>query len=112
LVLAPGDYQFGGKYKGELLGPRGLNWRLVCAEAVNKPIGESPVISGISSTWKDVGFTFTVPATGCHAQYVRLDLDARTASEQLITGSMLFDELQISRITEGADAADDEDSKQ
>ena len=112
LVLAPGDYQFGGKYKGELLGPRGLNWRLVCVEAVNKPIGESPVISGISSTWKDVGFTFTVPATGCHAQYVRLDLDARTASEQLITGSMLFDELQISRITEGADAADDEDSKQ
>src|SRR5262249_52464127 len=96
VMLAPGTYEFKGQYKGQLLGPRGLKWRIVCASG--PIIEESPMIIGMMPSWRTVAFTFTVPATDCRAQYVRLDLDARMASERLVSGSMLFDELQISRV--------------
>ena len=99
VMLAPGTYQFTAQYKGKLVGPRGLKWRFFCAGGANTPIGESAMISGLASTWKPVEFTFTVPAADCRAQYVRLDLDARMASEQLVSGSMLFGELRVSRLT-------------
>jgi hypothetical protein len=98
VVLSPGNYQFTGKYKGSLAGPRGLKWRVACAEATTVPIAESPMIIGAVADWRTVELNFTVPPTGCRAQYVRLDLDARTFSEQLVSGSMLFDELHISRV--------------
>jgi tetratricopeptide (TPR) repeat protein len=98
VMLAPGTYQFNGEYKGSLLGPRGMKWRVVCANnGTLTSGGESPMIMGTTSDWTNVAFSFTVPATGCPAQYVRLDLDARMASETLVSGSILFDNLQISR---------------
>lgn len=99
VLLAPGTYRFDGQYKGKISGPRGLKWRLVCAGDAETRIGESPMISGVTSAWKDVQFIFTVPAADCRAQYVRLDLDARMASEQLVSGAIMFDELHISRVT-------------
>ena len=98
-MLSPGTYEFKGEYKGQLIGPRGLKWRVVCAGETGVKIGESPAIIGMASNWTDVSFTFTVPAADCRAQNVRLDLDARMASEQLVSGSMLFDKLRISRVT-------------
>jgi hypothetical protein len=98
-MLTPGTYQFEGEYKGQLIGPRGLKWRVACAGQADGEIGESSAIIGMAQNWTSVSFTFTVPATDCRAQNVRLDLDARMASEQLISGSMLFDALQISRVT-------------
>jgi hypothetical protein len=96
VMLTPGTYEFKSQYKGQLLGPRGLKWRIVC---VGGPIiEESPMIIGMMPSWRTLAFTFTVPARDCPAQYVRLDLDARMASEQLVSGSMMFDELQISRV--------------
>jgi hypothetical protein len=95
VMLAPGTYEFKGQYKGELLGPRGLKWRIVCA--TGPTIEESPMIIGMMPSWRTIAFTFTVPAQACAAQYVQLDLDARTTSEQLISGTMMFGELQISR---------------
>jgi hypothetical protein len=97
VVLPPGTYQFAGQYKGRLVGPRGLKWRLICADDAATPIGESSMISGTDSTWQEVQFTFTVPPAQCPAQYVRLDLDARMASEEIVSGSILFDDLQIAR---------------
>jgi hypothetical protein len=97
-MLSPGTYQFNGEYKGSLIGPRGMKWRVVCTNGTITSGGESPMITGMASDWKNVTFTFTVPPTDCPAQYVRLDLDARMASEELISGSVLFDGLQISRV--------------
>jgi hypothetical protein len=100
VLLAPGTYRFDGQYKGKIAGPRGMKWRLVCAGEAETRIGESPMISGVTPAWKDVHFIFTVPAADCRAQYVRLDLDARMASEQLVSGAIMFDELHISRGTD------------
>jgi hypothetical protein len=98
VMLAPGTYQFDGQYKGEIDGPRGLKWRIVCAGEAATRIGESLMIVRATPTWKQMEFTFTVPAANCRAQYVQLDLDTRMGSEQLVTGSMLFAELHISRV--------------
>jgi hypothetical protein len=96
VVLAPGTYEFKAQYKGQLLGPRGLKWRIVCASGAT--IEESAMILGMMPSWRTIAFTFTVPVQDCRAQYVRLDLDARMASEQLVSGSVMFDALQISRV--------------
>jgi hypothetical protein len=96
LMLAPGDYRFHGKFKGELVGRRGLKWRLACAGS-GAPIAESPMLIGAHPIWKDLEFSFTVPAENCRAQQLRLDLDARMSSEQFVTGAMWFGDLGISR---------------
>ena len=62
------------------------------------------MITGVTQGWRNVAFTFTVPPQDCAAQYVRLDLDARMASEELVSGTILFDELQISRMPSPAAA--------
>ena len=108
-MLAPGSYRFQGRYKGELIGPRGLKWRVACAED-NAPIAESPMIGGEVPRWTDVDFTFTVPDAKCAAQYIRLDLDARMASEQLVTGSMMFTALTIAQSDAAAAAGDESDA--
>ena len=97
LMLAPGAYQFSGKYKGKLKGRRGLEWRVVCAGGGTQPIGISPMIQGGAQAWQDLKFSFIVPATGCRAQYLALEFDARSASEQFVTGTIWYDELSIAR---------------
>src|SRR5262249_16404645 len=94
IMLTPGTYEFKGQYKGQLGGPGGLKWRIVCESGPT--LEESPMIIGTTPSWRTIAFTFTVPAQDCRAQYVQLDLDARSASEQLVSGSIMFDELQIS----------------
>ena len=97
LLLAPGTYQFRGKYRGEIIGRRGLVWRVTCAGGTGVPIGQSSMMVGVATPWKDVEFSFTVHRTECRAQRLRLELDARMASEQLVSGSVWYDELRISR---------------
>jgi hypothetical protein len=97
ILLGPGTYQFKGKYKGEIVGRRGLVWRVACAGVTGAPIAESPMIKGMAPLWQEVEFSFSVPQANCRAQRLTLELDARMASEQLVSGSIWFDELQISR---------------
>jgi hypothetical protein len=96
-MLSPGTYKFQGKYGGDISGPRGLRWRITCAGPTAIPIGESPMVVGSVSPWKDFEFSFSVPNADCRAQYVRLALDARSASEQFVSGSIWYDELRIVR---------------
>jgi hypothetical protein len=56
------------------------------------------MISGINPSWRSVEFSFAVPAFDCPAQYLRLDLDARMASEKFVSGAVWFDNVQISRV--------------
>jgi hypothetical protein len=97
LLLAPGSYRFAGKYRGEVAGPRGLVWRIACAGGAGAPLGQSPMAIGAAPQWKDVAFSFTVPDAGCRAQQLRLVLDARMPSEQLVSGTLWYDELTVAR---------------
>jgi len=96
-MLAPGRYRFQGKYKGEIIGRRGLLWRVTCVGGATPAIGQSPMVIGVAPTWKDFEFSFTVPATDCRAQIVRLVFDARSESEQFVSGSVWYDDLRIVR---------------
>jgi hypothetical protein len=98
VMLAPGTYRFKGKYRGELVGRRGLVWRVTCAGGTSVPIGESAMTTGAAPLWRDIEFSFTVPDANCRAQQLRLELDARMASEQLVSGSIWYDELRIVRV--------------
>jgi hypothetical protein len=100
LMLAPGTYRFKGKYRGELAGRRGLVWRVRCAGGPSEPVGESQMIVGQTPVWRDLDFKFTVPDANCRAQQLRLDLDARMASEQLVSGAIWHDDLRIQRVEE------------
>jgi hypothetical protein len=95
VLLAPGTYQFKGREKGELVGKRGLVWRIACAERPDAKIGESRMTIGAYPKWREFSFVFTVPATDCPTQVVRLQLDARMPSEQLVTGAVWYDDLRI-----------------
>ncbi len=99
IVLAPGNYEFRGKYTGEIMGPRGVKWRIACAGG--PIVGESGMVAAKTTAWKDIEFGFVVPATDCPAQYVRLDLDARMSSEQFASGTVWFDDLRIARSADG-----------
>ncbi|SRR5579871_4425719 len=99
VLLSPGTYKFVGKDKGELVGPRGLRWSVRCADGMAAPLGEWST-TGSELSWKNFEFSFTVPEVNCRAQYVRLDLAARMASERLVSGSVLFDELEIVRLAD------------
>ena len=94
IMLPAGNYLFQGKHKVDLMSQRGIKWQISCA-GTGATIGESPAISGTGSSWKDVEFSFTVPESNCLSQYVSLGLDARSASEQFISGSLWCDGLQI-----------------
>lgn len=96
LMLPPGSYQLEGQLKGELKGRRGLAWRMTCAED-GKKIGQSAMFTGVVSEWTDFTVSFSVPDRECRAQTIQLVLDARSASERLVSGSVWYDELKLSR---------------
>jgi hypothetical protein len=98
IMLAPGSYRFKGKYRGELVGRRGLVWRVRCAGAKGAPVGESAMAGGQAPVWRDIEFAFTIPNADCRAQELQLELDARMASEQLVSGSIWYDDLRIQRV--------------
>ncbi|HEX5958318.1 MAG TPA: hypothetical protein VFY92_06630, partial [Hyphomicrobiaceae bacterium] len=61
------------------------------------PIGQSPMMLGTAPEWREITFAFTVPDRDCRAQQLRLVLDARMASEQLVSGRVWIDDLRIVR---------------
>jgi hypothetical protein len=97
LMLAPGAYRLRGKYKGDLVGTRGLQWQIKCIGTTRPAIGEGPMFLGSAPIWTSFDFTFTVPPSDCQAQEVRLEHTARSASEQLLSGTVWYDELDLTR---------------
>jgi hypothetical protein len=97
-MLPPGTYQLKGKYKADIINKRGMGWRISCAGGKGDSIGESALVTGVTKSWIEFEFGFEVPAVDCRAQQIRLELAARMASEQMVSGSIWYDELQISRV--------------
>jgi hypothetical protein len=103
VMLPPGTYRLEGKSMGQIVGRRGLEWRITCAGGGTVPIGKSVMFTGVTPAWKEFEFAFTVPNEDCPAQHLRLELSARSASEQFVSGSAWFDELRVLRAPESED---------
>lgn len=97
LSLAPGQYRLVLKLRGNLAGRRGLRWQLTCRDIAADPLAETQMFLGVARTWQDVAVKFEVPQTGCDAQRLALGLAARSASEQLVTGQVWYDDVKIER---------------
>lgn len=105
LMLPPGPYRFSGSYMGELIGRRGLEWKVTCVSRPSVILGASRMFTGISPSWSEFDYTFQVPAEDCRAQTVQLFLASRSESEKLLSGVAWFDDLRISRVSEPAASA-------
>jgi hypothetical protein len=99
LRLRPGPHRVGGEVMGELLGRRGVRWRVACLGEQMRQIGESEMFVGEIKEWRGFSFGIDIPEAGCAAQHLSLILDARTPSERLVSGSIWFDEMSIRRET-------------
>lgn len=98
LMLSPGRYTLSAAYRGEVVAKRGLRWRLACAEKPGTQITETEMIAGKQADWTSVTQTFDVPAD-CRAQTLSLIHDARSASEELISGTIVFDDVRIDQVS-------------
>jgi hypothetical protein len=107
VLLAPGRYTLRGQYRGDINGRRGLVWRATCAGGDGERFGESAMIVGSAPSWREFQFSFEVPdravpskpseGNPCRAQRLRLEHATRSASEDLLTGGVWFDELIVRR---------------
>src|SRR5262249_20325176 len=95
MLLPPGDYSFSGKVKAaELRTVRGLWWRIFCATASANTIANTELVSG-TMPWTEFTVKFQVPATGCGAQWLRLELPARIEPELRIEGQVWYQDLRV-----------------
>ena len=94
LVLGPGSYTLGGRYRAEgLRSEQGLVWDLRCAEG-NRELAKSPSVSGLT-TWKRFDVPFEVPVRGCQGQRLQLTLPSDSGTAQRVGGRAWFDDLKI-----------------
>jgi hypothetical protein len=98
LALAAGRYRLSLRLRGTLAGRRGLRWQVTCLDSAAEPLGETPMFVGVAQTWQTVTIPFDVPQTGCSAQKLALGLAARSASEQLVTGQVWYDDIMVERV--------------
>ena len=101
LRLQPGNYQLEGEAQGDVVGRRSVRWRVTCLEN-QKTVGQSDMFLGEMISWKAFSFAVNVPATGCTAQRLSLDLDARSPTERFVSGAIWFDDLSIRRVSSAA----------
>ncbi|MGD9657561.1 MAG: hypothetical protein AB7U61_07975 [Methylocystis sp.] len=95
IMLAPGAYALKGSFMGDIRGPRGVQWSAKCMDGAL--LGQSQMILGSFSAWRDLEFPLVVPQTGCAAQMIELQLAARSPSEKLLSGAIWFDDFSIVR---------------
>ena len=104
LRLGPGDYLLSGDARSvDLKNGGGLVWRIYCLSDQPGPIVESSRLSG-TMEWGRFEKPFTVPATNCETQVLRLELNARAELDYQISGRAFYDSIAILR-REAAPAA-------
>ena len=96
VVLSPGKYDFSTKVKANLNGVRGFRWRVKC-QSQSKPLAVGPMSFGRHANWETYTFRFEVPRTGCPSQTVELFHDARSESEMLLSGAILYEFVSLVR---------------
>ena len=97
LVLPPGNYRFTGSVKADRLqNERGLRWRIFCIENPEASLGETDLVAG-NVPWRNFQVDFSVPTSACRAQNLILELPARVALEQHVSGLISYAGLDIQK---------------
>ena len=108
LLLKPARYVLSWRYRVDhLVTPRGLRWVVTCSDAVDQLVAGSMPVRG-ETLWTQATLAFEVPS-GCDAQWLSLELDARIPAETQAFGSAWFDDVKIVRASDGARSASDAD---
>ena len=95
LMLTPGSYDLELAVKASgLRTERGLVWQISCAES-RVLLAETNPVTG-TTPWTDLKVKFSVPSSDCNAQWLKLIIPARTASETEIEGEVWFQDFRIS----------------
>ncbi|WP_428031371.1 hypothetical protein [Ancylobacter sp.] len=95
IFLRPGTYRFSGEQKGLMSSKRGMVWQVLCYPAA-PAVGQSSQLLGSPREWRPFSFDVTIPDNGrCDAQRLRLFHDSRSTSEQLASGEIQFQSLEI-----------------
>jgi len=98
VLFAAGSYRLDGKLRGQITGKRGLRWQVRCAHGSQRVVGETDMLVGRSQQWRNFTFTFDVPETDeCKGQVLRVFHDARSPSEEFISGEVWFSDLRLTR---------------
>lgn len=98
LVLPPGSYEMSGDVMAvDLRNERGLQWTITCAEGQREALLATARITG--TVRAEIAEPFSVPAKGCRAQWLQLELAARIAPEQDVDGGTVwYEALRIRRL--------------
>lgn len=98
LLLQPGRYQLSGLLRlDNLKAVKGVQWTLNCKTGDNQRLGSSERFLG-TAEWQRFTTHFTVPAEGCRAQDLRLELIGHIAQDFQAEGLVWFDDLAIVRL--------------
>lgn len=96
LMLAPGDYYFRGRVRiDSLQAERGVQWSIRCIGS-SEPLAVSDRFKG-SEPWRHFSVAFTVPASGCVSQDLRLALVGTAQLDFVANGQIWFDDLSVAR---------------
>jgi tetratricopeptide (TPR) repeat protein len=109
VLIPPGRYVLSGKRKGGIEGRRGLRWRVFCLGQPPRMLAETPMHLTPVHQWDAFELAFEVPANDCPMQQVRLNLDTRSTSEQLVRGTILYADMAIRRVPEAESKAPADD---
>jgi hypothetical protein len=96
VLLAPGKYRLNGRFRGFLAANRGLRWQVRCVYGTRETLGQSELLARSEGDWAAFDFQFNViEVDECKAQMVVLIHDARSASEEVVSGEIQFDEFSL-----------------
>jgi hypothetical protein len=95
MLLPAGKYVFKGEVEAEgLRAARGLWWRIYCADSPNDNLTHTDLVSS-DRPRQPFENAFEVPASGCSAQWLQLEIPARIAPEYEIEGQVSYRLLSI-----------------
>jgi len=96
IALPPGTYRFTGREQSySLANERGLRWRISCLKDPDGSLLETPPLLG-DTPWRTFAVTFDVNLD-CPVQNLQLELPARVALEQEVSGEASFADLSIAK---------------
>lgn len=96
LMLAPGAYQMQWSERMDALrADEGLAWRVSCAGQA-QPLAEADSRMG-SRPWLERTLVFTVPAGGCHGQWLELASTGNADAGQMVSGGAWYASVKVTR---------------